>query len=430
MRRLLILLTLSLAPGTSVPAQDNPFEQAAQNHYGGRFRGEDVELRLKPEGAKYGGSLLFKGTNYTVAAVVKGSGLEGKFINSEQTRPFSGIVEGDKFTFTAGSFSTVLARQKLPKFSGVWGSSKVEIEFESTGENLAGMVRFNGKEFPFAAAEQAGDLEGVLKNGKKSIPFTVANEPRGLIFQSGTFAERIQRTVKAQVNSLGMKFVPVQGTEVLFCIGDVRVQDYRAYAEANSSADESWKQPGFEQGDTHPVVNVSWNDAKAFCAWLSRKEGKKYRLPTDAEWSVAVGLAGESGSTPKEKDGKIEGVHPWGTSWPPPSGAGNYADDTCKLKHPSWKTIEGYDDGYAETSPVGSFTANQFGLYDMVGNVWQWCEDWYDGEQNTRVLRGASWAYDVFGNLWSSRRNKCPPNFRIYISGFRCVLVEGAATAK
>ena len=115
----------------------------------------------------------------------------------------------------------------------------------------------------------------------------------------------------AIVNTLGMKFVPVKGTDVQFCIWETRVKDYAAYAAANAGVDGSWKNfgRGFKQADTHPVVNVSWEDANAFCEWLTKKElaegkikeGQKYRLPTDAEWSVAVGLGQEKGNTPKEK---------------------------------------------------------------------------------------------------------------------------------
>jgi formylglycine-generating enzyme required for sulfatase activity len=224
-------------------------------------------------------------------------------------------------------------------------------------------------------------------------------------------------------NSLGMKFAPVSGTEVLFGIWDVRVQDYRAYAEANTSVDRSWKNPGFAQGDTHPVVNVSWNDAKAFCQWLTEQEraaglltaSQSYRLPTDAEWSVAVGLEGESGSTPAKKDRKIKGVYPWGTQWPPPNGAGNYA------------TSLGVDN-FAYTSPVGSFAANQFGLYDMGGNAWQCCEDWYNSNQTSRVLRGASW-FDRFPSLLlSSYRDDRTPDYRNNCIGFRVVL--GGASSR
>ena len=191
-------------------------------------------------------------------------------------------------------------------------------------------------------------------------------------------------------NTLSMEFVKVPNTEVMFSIWDTRVSDYRAYADANSGVGQSWKNPSFEQTDDHPVVNVSWVDAQAFCAWLTKKErgegkiksNQRYRLPTDEEWSVAVGLKGERGGSPRDKDMKIEGVYPWGTQWPPPKGVGNYD-----------KSL-GVDD-YDYTSPVGSFNPNKHGLYDMGGNVWQWCEDWYDGGQTSRVLRGASWARTI-----------------------------------
>ena len=211
-------------------------------------------------------------------------------------------------------------------------------------------------------------------------------------------------------NGLGMVFVPVPGVQVWFGIWDVRVRDYQAYAEANTGVDGEWKNPGFPQDDAHPVVNVSWEDAKAFCAWLSRKEGKTYRLPTDAEWSVAVGLVGEKGNTPKEKSMKIKDVYPWGNQWPPPKGAGNYASSL-------------HVDDFDYTSPVGSFSANRHGLYDMGGNVWEWCEDWYDNDQKYRVLRGASWSFNLNPDyLLSSYRDYSTPGLRNYYFGFRVVL--------
>lgn len=277
-------------------------------------------------------------------------------------------------------------------------------------------------------------------------------------------------------NSLGLRFVPVPGTKVLFSIWDTRVQDYSKFVEESGhnsmylgtkdvggamySVDKtvprgmsrqgaSWKDPGFAQGPTHPVVGVSWDDAKAFCKWLTRKErdaGKiaadqEYRLPTDEEWSIAVGSS----------------KYPWGDEVPPPQGGGNYAGSEAKDEQwpANWRTVEGYRDDYPRTSPVGSFLANQYGLYDMGGNVQQMLEDYYNGSMNSeeivakhpyykpdngprayRVLRGGSWRsapvasftpyIDPVKGRISPFHDFVAPNYRYCDRGFRCVLVIGA----
>lgn len=261
-------------------------------------------------------------------------------------------------------------------------------------------------------------------------------------------------------NSLGMRFVPAAGTNTLFSIWDTRVKDFREFVEDGASnggygyregseafisrsdgwkrrgRQYGWEDPGFPQAGEHPVVCVSWEDAKAFCRWLTERERKagligfeeSYRLPTDAEWSAAVGLGEESGSTPKERDRKVKDVHPWGTEWPPPEGAGNYAGtEAVNADWPSsLNIIEGYRDGYARTSPVGSFKANRFGLCDMGGDVWQWCQDWYDDDQKYRVLRGGSWECGAFQTLLASCRSSLSPSNRFDDCGFRCVLAAGS----
>jgi len=227
----------------------------------------------------------------------------------------------------------------------------------------------------------------------------------------------------AFVNSLGMVFRPVPGTEVQFCIWETRVKDYAEYAEANTGVDDNWKRPirnsPFTQTDMHPVVRVDWNDAQAFCAWLTKKEmaegkikaGQKYRLPTDAEWSVAVGLGKEEGNTPRAKSGGIKDVYPWGQQWPPPKEAGNY--------HGSLGV-----DGFEFTSPVGSFAVNKYGIHDLGGNAEEWCEDlWDPAAKNYRVKRGSHYgAFFAGPNILSSRRVNIPYDWRSIFSGFRCVL--------
>jgi hypothetical protein len=251
---------------------------------------------------------------------------------------------------------------------------------------------------------------------------------------------------KPFVNSLGMKFVPVpivggptNGKRVLFGVWDVRVRDYREFAEETK---REWPKPNFEQTDVHPAVMVSWVDAKAFCKWLTRKEraagklgvNEEYRLPSDHEWSCAVGIGERENAkaSPYRKSMKIEGEYPWGSAWPPPKGAGNYLGegDGALSERLKQYEIKGYKDGYKFTSPVGSFSANQFGLYDMSGNVWQWCEDfWHTVEGGTPVLRGGSFDFYVRDTFLSSFRDYDAPTFRRNIHGFR-VVVSGASAGR
>ena len=241
------------------------------------------------------------------------------------------------------------------------------------------------------------------------------------------------------VNTLGMKFVPVPGTKVLFSIWDKRVQDYAAYARVKK-VDDSWMKQerdgvAVSREPEYPVVGVIWDEAQGFCQWLTDKEsaegrlpkGARYRLPTDEEWSRAVGLPPEPGATPAENN-EVNGIDfPWGLGFPPKTKVGNYADSACHEKFPKDGWWEGYTDGYATTSPVGSFPPNQFGLYDMGGNVWQWCEDWFDASQKARVMRGASWRDGDRDHLLSSYRLRGDSAVRGPNYGIRCVLEPALA---
>ena len=249
-------------------------------------------------------------------------------------------------------------------------------------------------------------------------------------------------------NGLGMKFVPVPivggptaGQRVLFSVWETRVADYEVFA---TETKREWPKPGFEQeGPAHPAVAVSWEDAVAFCAWLTAREraagrlGEKesYRLPSDHEWSCAVGIGEleDAGKLPAEKDGKITDIFPWGAAWRPPENSGNYWSEELRAllatgKHSSIKgELPGYPDGFAETAPAGSYPANRFGLHDLGGNAWEWCEDWYDDKKEHRVLRGASWPDHARGYLLAARRNHHPPATRYNTYGFRCVVVGMSA---
>ncbi len=248
---------------------------------------------------------------------------------------------------------------------------------------------------------------------------------------------KVRNATKEQpfVNTLGQEFVPVPGTQVLFCRWETRVKDYAEFARKHY-VDDSWTRQELDgvpvsRAPEYPVCALGWIDAKAFCQWLTEKEisegkllqGMSYRLPTDEEWSRAVGLAKEEGETPRERSGQNRVDYPWGLGFPPPKAkTGNYTDAAYHERFPKYSWMEGYADGHAMTSPVGSFAANAFGLYDLGGNVWEWCEDPFERESTNRVLRGASWDHFEPDLLRSSTRLHLAPAYRSRNNGFRCVL--------
>ena len=160
--------------------------------------------------------------------------------------------------------------------------------------------------------------------------------------------------------------------------------------------------------DNQPVVWVSWEDAKAYADWAGE------RLPTEAEWEYAA------------RGGLKSKKFVWGDEWPPPTKReGNFND-----------FFSGYDDGYAYTAPVGKFTPNGYGLYDMAGNVWEWCSDWYDINYYTkspkhnptgpnsgefRVMRGGGWYFSNTRDLCVAKRTYDAPFLTSVGVGFRCV---------
>jgi formylglycine-generating enzyme required for sulfatase activity len=316
----------------------------------------------------------------------------------------------------------------------VFGNGSVKITSAPGGAT----VLANGRELgqtPLVIEEvKPGPVRYELRlGGYKSASVEGRVEPQ----QQAFLAARLEKSAgpapgQSWTNSLGMKFVPVGNIRV--SIWETRVQDYEAFSRA---AAHHYEPADFPQGPTHPVVKVNWFDANAFCKWLTDKEHDEnllderqiYRLPTDLEWSIAIGLPNEGGSTPQARDGKIKNEFPWGKQWPPPNGSGNYADRSAKRR--GGAIIENYLDNYPTTSPVGSFKPNSLGIYDLGGNVWEWCADSYKGSGSATVrdwgvLRGGSWATSNRIEMESSYRNVVDRNERDVIYGFRCVLATEA----
>ena len=185
----------------------------------------------------------------------------------------------------------------------------------------------------------------------------------------------------------------------------------------------SWQNPGFEQKGDHPVVQVSWNDATKFCEWLAQKSGKRVVLPTEAQWEYAC----RAGTTT---------AYPWGDNPDAGQGWANGADQSLKKKVPNapadWAFFT-WDDGFAFTSPVARFKANAFGLYDMIGNANQWCQDPYaiyvDPDKrksvagSARVPRGGSW-YNDPSRCRSALRSWREPSTRYVDCGFRVAVAD------
>ncbi len=181
-----------------------------------------------------------------------------------------------------------------------------------------------------------------------------------------------------------------------------------------------WRNPRFRQTATHPVTCVSWDDAAAFCEWLREEDGRDVRLPTEAEWEYACRAGTET-------------LFFWGND--PDDGEGylNLADLTGAPDGRRWTFGVNFRDGYAATSPVGRFKPNAFGLYDMLGNVSEWCSDWYGIRYYAespmddptgpparlgRVFRGGGWLNNA-GICRSARRDWLKSTNRHDSLGFR-----------
>jgi formylglycine-generating enzyme required for sulfatase activity len=275
----------------------------------------------------------------------------------------------------------------------------------------------------------------------KGGPFEMGSSPR----EPGRRGDETLHTVTVSPFSIG-------ATEVT--VGEFRkfVNDtgYRTTAETagggwvwNGFQNEftpglNWMNPGFEQTERNPVVLVSWVDCAVYCNWRSNNEGLKpcyaingvtvacdfsaggYRLPTEAEWEFAA-------------KGGDNLVYSWGNSAAPIDISANLADETVRRRNPELVALSGYNDGYPFTAPVGQYKPNPFGLYDLSGNVWEWCQDWYGpyatGKQSdpkgpvmgeNRVMRGGAW-YNPPGDCRSAIRIPGHPLGTFNMTGFRLV---------
>ena len=201
-----------------------------------------------------------------------------------------------------------------------------------------------------------------------------------------------------------------------FALGKYEVtrEEFAAFVRSTGL---DWPAPDYSQTDRDPAVNVSWNWAKQYVEWLSEQTGHAYRLPTEAEWEYAL-RAGTTSATP------------WGEGW---DGSCDYANAWYR------EDKEECGDVYEDTSPAGTFRPNEFGLYDMSGNVWEWVEDCWHGGYSGAPSDGSAWTTDcddsrvmrggaAFLSPWDGRsafrigRTPGEDNRHLYRFGFRVVM--------
>lgn len=247
------------------------------------------------------------------------------------------------------------------------------------------------------------------------------------------------------VNSLEMAFLPVpiydgqtQISTLLFSRFETRIKDYRAFVDDSSqgdstSAEESWSGADEGYSDEHPVTYVNWHEAKAFCEWLTLREreagriglGDRYRLPTDHEWSCAIGIGQvESPKVPpKYKHNALRDVFPWGDDWPPATVLGNYRGPETESR----EIAPTLPDAYVKAAPVGSFPLTHWGLSDVGGNVWEWCEDQWDVDMHDeKAVRGGSFNTQNGNHILAAGRRWIMSRDKKEFIGFRIVLERDA----
>ena len=174
---------------------------------------------------------------------------------------------------------------------------------------------------------------------------------------------------------------------------EVTVGQFKKFlAESNHPfSGDLWKDIyQYSPTDSHPMINVDWHDATAYAKWAGK------RLPTQKEWEFAA------------CGGLIDKEYSWGN------------DVSLARDHANYRGVGGRDKWDRITAPVGSLQPNGYGLYDMAGNVWEWCQDSYDSDQKRKVLRGGSWLA-LTNSLRLAYRPIDNPNSRYIYYGFRCV---------
>ena len=299
------------------------------------------------------------------------------------------------------------------------GISVIPNEFKSGFSVRQGGV--SGDTVTISGNFSLGELTLVMKwqNEEHTLVYTVQDEVvliPGSDFQMGS-------DVNADEKPIHTVFVD----SFYMDINEVTVAAYRQFVHQTGHPPPDWNQvSNYSPTDEHPIVLVSWHDAMTYAKWVGK------RLPTEAEWEKAA------------RGGMIQQVYPWGEMTPDGIQC-NFADKHLTLY---WWADPQADDGYTYTAPIRSYPQNEYGLYDMAGNVWEWCLDEYDAGfyavssdtnpiagidtiegisdvfpsvSSARVVRGGSWLVTAM-NCRNAVRFRLAPISKSASVGFRCVM--------
>ncbi len=303
-------------------------------------------------------------------------------------------------------------------------------------DNLAGFD-FTGADLRGANLSHARGLDPALLEGARTDDatrgFIIRDFPGGpemVLIPPGTFlmGGPEEESKREKAGGWDDRARPVHRVTITrpFLLGRYPITrgQFAAFVRETDSPLTKWREPQFEQDDNHPVVNINHDDAMAYIEWASAHCAKGYRLPSEAEWEYAA------------RAGTVTARY-WGDGRQDAWRYANAADESLRRANNDKPDPDRYfpgDDGYAHTSPVGSFLPNVFGLYDMLGNAWEWCaDDWhdsYDGAptdgapwtaldgEGHRSLRGGSWDNNP-GDVRAARRVWDDAGLRDASSGFR-----------
>ena len=247
--------------------------------------------------------------------------------------------------------------------------------------------------------------------------------PEMVVIPAGSFMMGSPASEEGRDDAEGPRHRVTIGYSLAVGVYEVTFAEWDACLAAGGCAGYRPEDEGWGRG-SRPVINVTWEDAQEYVRWLSRETGERYRLLSEAEWEYAARAGTET-------------ARYWGES---ESGQCRYGNgrDAAALKdnpnladNPDWTVL--CNDGYAGTAQVGVYEANAFGLHDVLGNVWEWTQDcwngsfsgapadgsvWRSGDCSSRVLRGGSWDNDP-DFLRSAVRGGIFPGFRLIPFGFR-----------